>query len=535
MSQPIATKEKSFLPKMLTHLSYSYDPFLVIILLGTTLLYLLGNGNLAITDPVESNYALTAKEMVLAGNWLSPQIFAHYWFDKPIFFYLELVVAYKLFGISDFSTRLFPSLFGVANIYLIYSFTKRVMTRQIARIAAMMMAVSAEAWFFSKAAITDSTLVFFFSATLFSFYLGYEKRKTYGSSRSYYYIAYIASAFAVLTKGPIGFFLPAFIIFLFLLVRRDVKELRHLQLLPGFLIVGLIGGSWYLYMYIAHGDAFIRTFLGVHNWLRATVSEHPRDNVWYYYLLVNIIALIPWTPMVIMKAFKYRKDISWKDPRLQFLGIWALIVILFFQAMATKYMTYTFPALMPIIMLSAYWWRHNISLIRKITIVTTITYIILTVAIAMPLTKQKSDPIIANYISHYTLTPNTLVLDSRKTYHVSTTFYSGKTVYKLKTNEDATKGASEHANETVSDSTQPIIKKDTNVDPNKLPLSWDVKNMMPTIHTSQLPSDKTLVLITDNHNFPNELFDTHWSLLYKGPEGNIYVKDANTSTLKLIN
>ena len=49
--------------------------------------YLLGNHLLPVTDPVESNYALTAKEMVLSGDWLSPQIYGHYWYDKPIMIY----------------------------------------------------------------------------------------------------------------------------------------------------------------------------------------------------------------------------------------------------------------------------------------------------------------------------------------------------------------------------------------------------------------------------------------------------------------
>ena len=31
-------------------------------------IYVLGNHLLPVTDPVESNYALTAKEMVLSGN-----------------------------------------------------------------------------------------------------------------------------------------------------------------------------------------------------------------------------------------------------------------------------------------------------------------------------------------------------------------------------------------------------------------------------------------------------------------------------------
>ena len=33
------------------------------------------NGSLLITDSVESNYALTAKEMVQSVDWLSPQIY----------------------------------------------------------------------------------------------------------------------------------------------------------------------------------------------------------------------------------------------------------------------------------------------------------------------------------------------------------------------------------------------------------------------------------------------------------------------------
>ena len=36
-----------------------------------------GNSSLLVTDNVEANYALTAKEMVLSGDWLSPQIYGH--------------------------------------------------------------------------------------------------------------------------------------------------------------------------------------------------------------------------------------------------------------------------------------------------------------------------------------------------------------------------------------------------------------------------------------------------------------------------
>ena len=51
--------------------------FLLLLIFGAIIL-LTANGSLAITDPVESNYALTAKEMVASGDYLSPRIFGNY-------------------------------------------------------------------------------------------------------------------------------------------------------------------------------------------------------------------------------------------------------------------------------------------------------------------------------------------------------------------------------------------------------------------------------------------------------------------------
>jgi len=51
------------------------DYHIFIVLLLSSIVYFIGNTWLSITDPVETNYALTAKEMVLNHNYLSPQIF----------------------------------------------------------------------------------------------------------------------------------------------------------------------------------------------------------------------------------------------------------------------------------------------------------------------------------------------------------------------------------------------------------------------------------------------------------------------------
>ena len=64
------------------------------------LLFLAGNELAAVTDTAESNYALTAKEMVLSGDWMSPRIYGHYWYDKPIFFLLGTGIVFCCFRLQ---------------------------------------------------------------------------------------------------------------------------------------------------------------------------------------------------------------------------------------------------------------------------------------------------------------------------------------------------------------------------------------------------------------------------------------------------
>ena len=224
-----------------------YHIFIVLVL--SSIIYFIGNTWLSITDPVETNYALTAKEMILNHNYLSPQIFGHYWYDKPIFYYWELILGFKLFGISNFGARFFSGLLALCNIFLIYHFVKSQTSHIIAILSAIIVSISAEYWIIAKAVITDMTLGLCFNATLMGFYMGYTRHKEQAPHYKIYYLsAYIASAIAVLTKGPIGFLLPGLIILVYLIIRKDLRELLSLQLIPGLFILLTLGGSWYYYM-----------------------------------------------------------------------------------------------------------------------------------------------------------------------------------------------------------------------------------------------------------------------------------------------
>ena len=106
------------------------------------LLFLFGSWLMPVTDPVESNYVETAKEMIAAGDYLSPRIFGNYWYDKPILFYWELIAAFQLFGTSEFAARFFPAVFSVLNVLETYYFARKLYDRSTALVSAILFGLS---------------------------------------------------------------------------------------------------------------------------------------------------------------------------------------------------------------------------------------------------------------------------------------------------------------------------------------------------------------------------------------------------------
>ena len=334
--------------------------YILMILTGIMLFY--GNHNLLITDNVESNYALTAKEMVMSGDWISPQIYGQYWFDKPILFYTVTAFAYLVFGCTEFASRFFPAIFGLASVALIGWSGKKLYSEKVGFYSAIVLASSFEFFLISKMVITDSLLFFFFSLALISFLLGYEKNES-----KYYYGFYLGAALAVLTKGPIGILLPGLIITLFLLIKRDFKALRSMKIISGSMLFLIIALPWYSTMIVLNGKNFIDVFFGTHNFLRATVSEHPKDNVFYFYTVVAILALFPWvgfSPEFIKKITANKLEILRMNSKILFLILWVSCVFVFFQLIATKYLSYTYPLVFPSALLLGKYFADNRAIIK---------------------------------------------------------------------------------------------------------------------------------------------------------------------------
>lgn len=329
-------------------------PVLIIALLSFYL-FAFQSGKMALTDPDETFYAQTAKEMYARGEWITPYLYGKPQFEKPILFYWALLASYHVFGVNEFAARMPSAVFAFAGLIAIYLLGAAMFGRKAGFLSSLIMATAIEYIVLSRACITDMTLNAFMLFGFLFFILGHLRKK-----EIYYLLCAAAFALATLTKGPVAVVLSCGIIMLYLLVIRDLKFFRASRLFWMSVVFIVIAAPWYLFAYKLHGNAFIDSFFGFHNVTRFVVSEHKIGSEFYYNLPILLGGMLPWSiflPAAIYNAAKGSKgsgDLSKRSTL--FLSIWFLVIFVFFSVSSTKLPTYIFPCFGSVaILLGAFW------------------------------------------------------------------------------------------------------------------------------------------------------------------------------------
>ncbi|MCX7970751.1 MAG: glycosyltransferase family 39 protein [Negativicutes bacterium] len=305
-------------------------------------------------DPDEPVYAETAREMLAAGDWLSPRIYGDYWYDKPPAYYWAVMVCFRMFGQSDWAARLPSAVAGTVLVWFVYRFLAGRIGRPAAFNAAAMLLSSAMFCYLGKAAVTDMWLTTAMSMAIFWLWAGR------------YWLAGLASGVAILVKGPIGWFLPVAIFGLYLLLaeRSRLSRLTLAGTVRFTAVAVLVAAPWYILMFISHGWSFVDTFIGFHNIVRFTTPEHPERAYWYFYLPWLLLGFSPWTVVIFTGAAKFGR--YWRIGRAGsqtgriclLSAVWAAVVLVFFSVCKTKLISYIFPLFVPLAAIGGVHSRH---------------------------------------------------------------------------------------------------------------------------------------------------------------------------------
>ena len=322
----------------------------ILFLLGFCLvIYVLNLGQWDLWNPDEPRYAEVAREMVKGGDWILLHLNGRNYGNKPpLFFWLIAFSSYLWQGFTSFAVRFPSALFGTLTVLLTFFLGKGLFTSRAGFLSGLVLATSVEFAYLSTRANTDTTLTFFTTASLLCFFRWHQHGREEGTETRrvrglLIYGFYIGMAFATLTKGPVGFILPFFVSFIYLVVQRDWQGMKGMKLLSGMLLMMAIVLAWYVPAVWKGGKDFINQTLVAHT-VDRYVGGWSKVRPFYYYLYNFPGDFLPWTlflPGALVYGFS--KEAFEKRRELLFLLVWFMVIFLFFSLSKGKRSLYLLP------------------------------------------------------------------------------------------------------------------------------------------------------------------------------------------------
>jgi len=313
-------------------------------------LFFYGLGQFGLIGADEPRYAQVAREMLLRRDWITPVLGGQPWLEKPPLYYWQTMLAYRIFGVSDWAARLPSAIDATFLVLAIYFFLRR-FRHGFELDGALIAASTTGVMGYAHAASTDMALAAFFTIGM----LGWWGWREVGS-RIYLAGFYGFLALGALAKGPVAPFLGLVVILLYAAAVCELRLVLKTLWMPGIVLFCVIALPWYFGVQ-ARNPGFFHEFIVEHNLGRFSENLYHHTEPFWYYLPVTALALLPWTIFAIAalvqsvrKWWTDRHSIArWRDGMGNQLGIfaccWLVVPLVFFSASQSKLPGYILPAI----------------------------------------------------------------------------------------------------------------------------------------------------------------------------------------------
>ncbi|MFP4597015.1 MAG: ArnT family glycosyltransferase [Persicimonas sp.] len=178
--------------------------------------------------------------------------------------------------------------------------------------------------------------------------------------RRVYLIAfYVFISLATLAKGLLGFMLPGAILFFYILITREWRMLKKVDLHIGIPIFVAVAFPWYAAMLTRHTQGFWNRFFVHDHFKRLASGVHQIDTGSFEHFVRWLgYGMFPWIAFVpaALGSFFSGKGLDMEDDRGRatlMLIIWATVAFTLFTLSSTKFHHYIFPVVPALAMLVA--------------------------------------------------------------------------------------------------------------------------------------------------------------------------------------
>lgn len=232
--------------------------------------------------PDEGRYAEIPREMVVSGDWITPRLNGLKYFEKPVLQYWATAVAYRMFGVDEWTARLWTAMCGLFTLVLAYLTARRLSNVNAARVASLALASSFQFLAFGQILTLDMGVTCFLTLALAGWFGALDERLTPGARRKWALAMWAAMGLAVLSKGLIGVVLPGLVLAAHLAATRTLAPLRELDWRLGTLVLLAVVLPWFVAVQWINPE--FSAFFFVHEHFdRFARADHHRPGPWYFF------------------------------------------------------------------------------------------------------------------------------------------------------------------------------------------------------------------------------------------------------------
>jgi 4-amino-4-deoxy-L-arabinose transferase-like glycosyltransferase len=303
-------------------------------------------------DPDEGRYAEIPREMVASGDWVTPRFDGLKYFEKPPLQYWATAAVYSVFGLHEWSSRLWSVGLAFACLPLVFVWVARFYDARRALAALTALAVSPFFAVVGHINLLDAAFAFWLTAAVLAFTAAQRAAAGAADERRWMLIAWAAAALAVLSKGIVVGVLAGGALLIYTLLERDTLTWRRLHLGPGLSLFLLIAAPWFIVVSLRN-PSFPGFFFVHEHFARFLTTVHRRVEPWWFFLPLLLLGVLPWA-LPCVRACRE----AWSEPvgegatarfrPRRFLLIYCALTLLFFSASGSKLAPYILP-MMPVL------------------------------------------------------------------------------------------------------------------------------------------------------------------------------------------
>lgn len=328
----------------------------LLIVLAGALFFIPGIGSARLFDWDEINFAESAREMLVTGDWLNVRInFESFWEKPPLFIWMQ-ALSMTVFGVCEFAARFPNALIGIITLLVLFNVGRKAEDTRFGLMWALMYLISFLPFFYFKSGIIDPwyNIFIFLSIYFFALYTDPSEKSRRMSNAA---LSALFMGLAINTKGPVAFLVFGLSFIVWLAFRKFRLDFRWKDVGVYVIVLALTGGAWFIVLALTgHGDV-IQDFIDYQVRLFQTKDAGHGGFPLYHF----VILLFGVTPASFFALSTFRKS-ALKDEqpesRLAVLFRWMMVsfwvVLILFSIVRTKIIHYSSFCYFPMTFLAAF-------------------------------------------------------------------------------------------------------------------------------------------------------------------------------------